>query len=103
MVDLPPACSNRSESAVRQYSGPTMAASASRSAGDSVDGRNRTCSGRGSAVRDPSIPTACCSNDRMPSESGLAAAGSPQAFHFIGGSSRFGCVMRYSITDAVNP
>jgi hypothetical protein len=35
----------------------------------------------------------------MPSESGLAASGSPQASHFIGGSSDG---MRYSITHAVN-
>jgi hypothetical protein len=39
----------------------------------------------------------------MPSESGLAAAGSPHAFHFIGGSSwSSGRIMRYSITYAVN-
>jgi hypothetical protein len=38
----------------------------------------------------------------MPSDSGLALAGSPQAFHFIGGRSASGCVMRYSITYAVN-
>ena len=44
--------------------------------------------------------------ERMPGESGLAAAGSPQAFHFIGGSSAgwwsSGRAMRYSITYAVN-
>ena len=37
------------------------------------------------APASPSTPSACSSSDRMPSDSGLAAAGSPQAFHFIGG------------------
>ena len=49
-----------------------------------------------------STPTACLSNDRIPSESGFAAAGSPHAFHFIGGRRSSACVMRYSITHAVN-
>ena len=65
-----------------------------------------TCSGSSSAVGESSTPSACSSRVRIPSDSGLAASGSPHAFHFIGGRSADCCssgrVMRYSITDAVN-
>ena len=106
LVDLPPARRSRARFSMPQYSAQTIAASPSRSAGESADGRNRTCSGSSSASADSSTPRACLISDRIPSDSGFASAGSPHAFHFIGG--RNGCcwpsgrVMRYSITHAVN-
>ena len=80
-------------SSTPQCSAPTISASASRSAGDSADGRNLTWSGSSSARDASPTPSACSSRFRIPSESGLAAFGSPHASHFI---------MRYSITYAVN-
>ncbi len=44
----------------------------------------------------PSTPRAPLSKARIPSESGLAAAGSPHAFHFIGGRSR-SVVVRHAL------
>ena len=84
-VDLPPACSSRSRSAVRQVLGPDDFGQPFGSACDSADGRSFTWSSSSSASSESSSPTACFSKDRIPSESGLAAAGSPHAFHFIGG------------------
>lgn len=66
---------------------PTMRASASWSAPDRADGRSCTCAGSSSGCSESARPTTCFSNDRTPSESGLAAAGSPHASHFIGGRS----------------
>ena len=62
----------------RSSRAPTIAASASRSAGDSADGRNLTWSGSSSVPPASSTPRACFSRVRIPSESGLAASGSPQ-------------------------
>ncbi len=105
-VDLPPARNSRSRSSTMQNCVPTIADSASRSGCDSADGRNFTCCGSSSAPPESSTPRASFSRDRIPSDSGLAASGSPQAFHFIGGRSAACCssgrVMRYSITYAVN-
>ena len=105
-VDLPPARNSRSRSSTTQWPAPTIAASAPRSVADSAEGRNCTRSSSSSAVGESSTPRACFSRARIPSDSGLAASGSPHAFHFIGGRSADCCssgrVMRYSITDAVN-
>lgn len=54
---------------------------------DRADGRSCTCAGSSSGCSESARPTTCFSNDRTPSESGLAAAGSPHASHFIGGRS----------------
>ena len=62
--------------------------------GSNAGGRSFTSSISGAGTSADPTPSACSSSDRIPSDSGLAAAGSPQAFHFIG--------MRYSITHAVN-
>ena len=104
-VDLPPARNRRSWSATATCSAPRIAAIPSRSEGDSADGLSRTCSRLGAATSVGSIPSACSSSDRIPGDSGLAAAGSPQPFHSMGGSFDWALasVMRYSITDGVNP
>ena len=64
------------------------------------DGRSRTFSASSSVSGEPVTPSAWVNSARTPSDSGLAWSGSPQAFHFIGGSKSAG--MRYSITYAVN-
>lgn len=55
-VDLPPACSSRSRSAVRKYSVPTMRASASWSAPDRADGAAAPARGRVRAAPSPLGP-----------------------------------------------
>ena len=73
--------------------------------GLSVLGETCTSSMPGPATSVPETPRACSSRVRMPADSGLARAGSPQASQAIGGS-RFSpavaSTMGYSITDVVN-
>src|SRR5699024_30131 len=53
---------------------------------DSAEGASCTCCGSSRAPCGPATPSACSRSDRMPSDRGVAADGSPQASHFIGGS-----------------